>query len=55
MEVKGYEICRYANLGQADLQAAVLTGADLTGAVTDGHTVWPDGFDPVAAGVIFED
>ena len=29
-------------------------GADLTGAVADKDTQWPEGFDPVAAGVIFE-
>jgi hypothetical protein len=30
-------------------------GANLAGAVADGLTIWPEGFDPVAAGVIFED
>jgi len=28
---------------------------DLSEARTDGHTTWPEGFDPLAAGVIFED
>ena len=51
---------RGANLYGADLREANLRGADLTGAnleraVADGRTVWPDGFDPVAAGVILED
>ena len=27
----------------------------LTGATADESTIWPEGFDPVAAGVIFED
>jgi uncharacterized protein YjbI with pentapeptide repeats len=48
-----------ANLKRADLREADLTGAnlveaDLTGAIADKNTVWPEGFDPVAAGVIFE-
>jgi hypothetical protein len=38
-----------ANLARADLSEA-----DLRGAFANGHTVWPDGFNPVAAGVIFE-
>jgi len=29
--------------------------ADLEGASADEDTVWPKGFDPKAAGVIFED
>jgi hypothetical protein len=33
---------------------ANLARADLRGAFANGHTVWPDGFNPVAAGVIFE-
>jgi len=44
-----------ANLTGADLTGADLTGADLTDARANGDTQWPDGFDPVAAGVIFED
>ena len=48
-----------ANLSGADLSGANLEGADLTGArlaqaTADKGTVWPKGFDPVAAGVIFE-
>ena len=30
-------------------------GANLKGATANEDTVWPEGFDPVAAGVIFED
>ena len=29
--------------------------ANLTGAKANEETIWPDGFDPVAAGVIFDD
>jgi hypothetical protein len=43
-----------ANLEGADLKRANLTGAGLVGAETDRDTVWPEGFDPKAAGVIFE-
>ncbi len=48
-----------ADLRQADLSAADLTQADLTGAEAiwgyGKHvTYWPEGFDPVAAGVTFE-
>ncbi len=32
------------------LKGANLTGADLTGALYDDKTVWPDGFDPDKAG-----
>lgn len=52
---------RYANLTGADLTGADLRdanltrsnlrGADLRGAVANDATVWPDGFDPTAAGV----
>ena len=34
---------------------ADLRGANLRGAVADEDTFWPEGFDPEAAGVIFED
>ena len=43
-----------ANLARAYLSEANLTGVDLRGAFANGHTVWPEGFDPVAAGVIFD-
>jgi uncharacterized protein YjbI with pentapeptide repeats len=56
---------RWANLKRAGLEGANLSGADLvgaklrwtnlTGAIYDRKTVWPPGFDPKAAGVIFED
>lgn len=48
---------RYANLGRADLSDAnlsdaILTGADLFGAIFDKETKFPEGFDPVAHGMI---
>ncbi len=43
------------NLAGAKLTGADLGGADLTGVRANQDTTWPDGFDPVAAGVIFED
>ena len=43
VEVNGYTIEPGANLA----------GANLIGATVDAETVWPDGFDPEAAGVIF--
>ena len=36
-----------ADLGGADLEGSVLSGA-----LFDAGTVWPDGFDPVAAGAV---
>ena len=42
-----------ANLEGANLWWADLTGADLTNALAD-ETIWPEGFDPQAAGVVFE-
>ena len=42
---------RYANLTRSNLRYANLRGADLRGAVANDATVWPDGFDPTAAGV----
>ena len=65
VEVNGYTIEPGANLAGANLTGANLsrailtgvdlTGADLTGTQADEDTQWPMGFDPVAAGVIFED
>ena len=43
-----------AYLNEADLEGANLRGANLSGAKADEDTTWPGGFDPVAAGVIFE-
>ena len=43
---------RGANLGGANLRGANLWGADLGDASANRLTVWPDGFDPKAAGVI---
>ena len=50
VEVNGYTI-----EPRADLEGADLNGADLTEAKADDYTTWPVGFDPEAAGVIFED
>jgi hypothetical protein len=58
---------RRAYLAEADLAGADLTEANLLwarlrgakadeeGAKADEDTIWPEGFDPEAAGVIFED
>ena len=43
-----------ASLVGASLVGAVLTGAVLTGAFAGETTLWPKGFDPVAAGMNFE-
>jgi len=43
-----------ANLYEADLGGALLSGVNLIGARANKNTTWPDGFDPVAAGVTFE-
>lgn len=55
---------RDANLDGANLIHAVLNGANLisvnlsitklTNAATSAETRWPDGFDPVAAGVVWK-
>jgi uncharacterized protein YjbI with pentapeptide repeats len=39
-------------LGGASLKGATLSGAKLKGALYDDATVWPAGFDPVAAGAV---
>ena len=44
-----------ASLRGANLQGAYLTRANLTRAKADVDTVWPEGFDPEAARVTFED
>ena len=46
-----------ANLNVANLQGANLSGANLSGAFLGGATyndatVWPDGFNPTAAGAV---
>jgi hypothetical protein len=43
-----------ADLSGANLEGADLSGARLAQATADKDTVWPKGFDPVAAGVIFK-
>ncbi|KUO05450.1 hypothetical protein AQJ67_06720 [Streptomyces caeruleatus] len=43
---------RLADLRGADLSTADLLQARLTGALASEHTRWPNGFDPVAAGVV---
>jgi hypothetical protein len=43
-----------ADLGGADLGGADLEGADLARAKAGEDTIWPEGFDPVVAGVIFD-
>ena len=44
-----------ANFAGANLSEANLAGADLPLARADSRTLWPDSFDPRAAGVIFVD
>ncbi len=39
----------------ADLRDIDLSEADLSGAVYDADTTWPEGFDPVAAGAVMDD
>jgi len=63
VEVNGYTIEPGANLEganfagasltRANLEGAWLKGANLKGARASESTTWPEGFDPVAAGVIF--
>ena len=58
VEVNGYTIKPGAKLEGANLEGANLTRANLRGAnldraVADRNTIWPEGFDPKAAGVIF--
>ena len=43
-----------ASLVGAVLEKANLKGADLQGAKADENTTWRKGFDPLAAGVIFD-
>ncbi len=53
LEVNGYKIEPGADLTRANLVKANLPGANLKGATANEDTTWPEGFDPVAAGVIF--
>ncbi len=55
VEVNGYRIEPGAYLERADLLVANLEMAYLEEATADEGTIWPVGFDPEAAGVIFED
>ena len=41
-----------ADLAGADLRETNLIGADFSGVRYDGRTVWPEGFDPQAAGAV---
>jgi uncharacterized protein YjbI with pentapeptide repeats len=41
-----------AKLGGASLKGAKLSGVKLEGALYDDRTIWPTGFDPVAAGAV---
>ena len=50
-DLKGATL-RGADLKRADLRGARLRGADLADAVYDDYTLWPEGFDPEAAGAI---
>jgi uncharacterized protein YjbI with pentapeptide repeats len=43
-----------ADLRRADLREAELGEADLQGALYNDHTRWPEGFDPVEAGAVFQ-
>ena len=54
VEVNGYTIEPGANLTVVDLEGVDLRGVNLDRAKADEDTTWPDGFDPVAAGVIFD-
>ena len=53
MKVAGYEIKLGADLFGANLPIASLQGENLPGAFADEGTRWPEGFDPVDAGVTF--
>jgi uncharacterized protein YjbI with pentapeptide repeats len=41
-----------ADLIEADLSGVDLSGADLSNAGWESGTIWPDGFDPIAAGAV---
>ena len=44
-----------ATLRGASLYEANLSGADLCGACYNANTLWPEGFDPEAAGAVLVD
>jgi uncharacterized protein YjbI with pentapeptide repeats len=43
----------WTDLHTSTLIEANLQGADLRGVRYNEHTIWPDGFDPMAAGAIY--
>tara|TARA_B110000438_G_C15447003_1_gene492955 strand:- start:85 stop:243 length:159 start_codon:yes stop_codon:yes gene_type:complete len=49
VEVNGYTVEPRANLNGVDLE-----GANLREPKANEDTIWPEGFDPIAAGVIFD-
>ena len=55
MEANGYEVEPGTDLEGAKLGGAYREGANLTGVIADEGTTWPEGFDPEAVGVTFED
>ena len=50
----------WVDLSGVDVRGADFTGANISGVeglervVADESTIWPDGFDPIAAGVVIE-
>jgi uncharacterized protein YjbI with pentapeptide repeats len=44
-----------ANFNDADMRCLDLEKADLSGAVANSKTIWPEYFDPINSGVIFID
>jgi uncharacterized protein YjbI with pentapeptide repeats len=47
-------LCGGTSLQGANLTSAVLDGANLSGAKFDARTIFPDGFDPRAAGMVVD-
>ena len=45
---------RGTSLRGANLRGQNLSTGRLLGATADSNTIWPEGFDPEAAGVIFD-
>ena len=64
VEVKGYTIEPRENLNGVDLEGVNFIGTNLGGAnlewanirepKANEDTIWPEGFDPIAAGVTFD-